>query len=92
MIVNLNVMCKVQLNELGKAIWMSQIDALPPEVQEQHPEVVSAIKNSIDEHNCLELELWKVMNIFGRYISQVDSPFKVNTLELNKNPNFGNFS
>ena len=92
MVVNLDVMCKVQLNELGKVIWLSQIDSLPPEVQEKHPEVVSAIKNSIDEHGCLELELWKVMNIFGRYISQVDCPFKVNTLELNKNPNFAKLS
>ena len=90
MIVNLNVMCKVQLNDLGKVIWLSQIDAIPEDIQKEHPEVVSAIKNSIDEQDCLELELWKIMNIFGRYIGQVDSPFKVNTLELNKNPNFGN--
>ena len=89
MIVNLNTMCKVKLNELGKVIWMSQIDSLPEEMK-NNPEVVSNIKNKIDEDNCVELELWGIMNLFGPYISPVKSPFVSTTIEINKNPNFGN--
>ena len=39
MVVNLNVLCKVQLNEIGKQIWLSQIDSLPEEVRTAHPEI-----------------------------------------------------
>ena len=92
MVVNLDVMCKVQLNELGKVIWMSQVDNIPEEVRQSNPELVTAIKNKIDENNCVELELWGIMNIFGPYISPVKMPFASTTIELSKNPNLGNRS
>lgn len=90
MIVNLNTMCKVKLNELGKVIWLSQIDSLPEDVK-NNPEVVTNIKNRIDKEGCVELELWGVMNLFGPYLSPVKSPFVSTTIEINKNPNFGNY-
>ena len=89
MVVNLNVMCKVQLNELGKVIWLSQIDELPEEVRHNKPEIIDAIKNKIDSDDCVELELWGIMNVFGPYMSQARMPFARTTIELNKNPNFG---
>lgn len=88
MIVNLNVMCKVKLNELGKVIWLSQIDSLPEDVKQNQPEVVEQIRSKIDADGYIELELWGIMNVFGQYISPVQSPFEINTLELHKNPNF----
>ena len=88
MIVNLNVLCKVQLNELGKVIWISQLDELPEEVVDSRPDIVAEIHNKIDENDCIEMELWRIMNIFGRYISDKSSPFTRCTIELNKNPNF----
>ena len=91
MVVNLNVLCKVQLNEIGKQIWLSQIDSLPEEVRTAHPEIEATIKSQIDDNDCVECELWGIMNVFGPYISPASSPFKVFTIELNKNPNFGNF-
>ena len=90
MIVNLNVMCKVQLNELGKSIWMSQINNIPEDVKASHPDIVDVIEKSIDEYDCVEAELWGIMGLFGPYISQTQSPFRVNTFELKKNINFKN--
>lgn len=84
-------MCKVQLNEVGKMIWLSQVDDLPKEVLEAHPEIAQTIRNQIDENDCLEAELWAIMNVFGQYISPQTSPFRTTTIELNKNPNFGNY-
>lgn len=88
MIVNLNTLCKVKLNELGKVIWMSQIDSLPEEIKTNQPEVIESIRKQIDSEGCVELELWGIMNVFGQYISPVQSPFEVNTIEIKKNPNF----
>lgn len=90
MIINLNTLCKVKLSELGKAVWLAQIDALPEDAK-SNPEIIANIKNQIDSDDCIELELWAIMNVFGRYISPVNSPFRTTTLEINKNPNFGNF-
>lgn len=92
MIVNLNVMCKVQLNEAGKQIWLSQTNGIPEEMLQAHPELPDTLSKMIDENNCLEAELWTIMNVFGPYISQIGIPFTKSTIELNKNPNFGNFS
>lgn len=92
MIVNLNTLCKVQLNEFGKVIWLSQIDSIPEEIKTNKPEVVQAIKDKIDVDNCVELELWGIMSIFGPYMSPVNSPFTIQTIEIKKNPNFGNHS
>lgn len=92
MIVNLNVMCKVKLNELGKAIWMSQVDSLPEDMKSNRPDIVAAIKNTIKEDNTIETELWTIMNIFGPHMNPTSLPFDTTTIELNKNPNFGNYS
>ena len=92
MIVNLNCLCKVQLNEAGKQIWMSQTNGIPEELLQAHPELPDTLSKMIDENNCLEAELWTIMNVFGPYISQIGIPFTRSTIELNKNPNFGNFS
>ena len=91
MIVNLNTLCKVQLNDLGKVIWLSQIDNLPDEMK-SNPEIIANIQNKIDSDDCIEMELWGIMNVFGQYLSPVKSPFTRMTIEINKNPNFGNFS
>lgn len=88
MIVNLNVMTKVQLNELGKQIWLGQIQQLPEDIHQNQPQVIQAIKDRIDENNCIELELWALMSIFGPYISPVETPFTSTTIELKKNINF----
>lgn len=92
MIVNLNVMCKVKLNEFGKAIWLSQVDSLPEDMKNNRPDIVAAIKNAIKEDNTIETELWSIMNIFGPYMTPTSMPFDTTTIELNKNPNFGNYS
>ena len=92
MIVNLNVMCKVKLNELGKVIWLSQVDSLPEDIKSNRPDIVASIQNAIKEDNTLETELWSIMNIFGPYMSPTSMPFDTTTIELNKNPNFGNYS
>ena len=92
MISNLNVLCKVQLNDLGKKIWLAQIDRIPAEVLQNQPDIVTNIQNKIDENNCVELELWAIMNIFGPYVSPVNSPFTRTTIELKQNPNLGNYS
>ena len=91
MIVNIHTLCKVQLNEMGKQIWLHQIEEIPEDVRNQHPEVVKHIKDAIDENNCVQMELWMIMNLFGKYITDVKSPFASTTIEINKNPNFGNF-
>ena len=88
MIINLNTKVKVQLNELGKKIWLHQIEELPPELIEAHPDIVSAIKNQIDDHNCVEMELWALMNLFGPYMNMQQVPFTSTTIEVKKNPNF----
>ena len=88
MIVNLNTLCKVKLNELGKVIWLSQIDNLSEEVKNNKPEIAEAIRNKIDDEDCVELELWGIMNIFGPYMAPVNSPFARSTIDINKNPNF----
>ena len=87
MIVNLNVMCKVKLSELCKMIWLSQIDQLPEETKSD-PMMIANIKNKIDADDCIELELWALMNVFGRYVSPVQSPFATSTITFDKNPNF----
>lgn len=92
MIVNLNVMCKVQLNELGKVIWLSQVDSLPEEIKNNRPDIVASIQNAIKEDNTIETELWSIMNIFGPYMSPSSMPFDNTTIELNKNPNFAKYS
>lgn len=88
MIVNLNTLCKVQLNDFGKQVWLSQIEDIPEEVKLAHPEVETNIRNSIDSEGCVELELWAVMNLFGKYVSPIESPFRINTIDINKNPKF----
>lgn len=88
MIVNLNVMCKVQLNEEGKQIWLSQINGIPDEVKRSHPEIAQSIRNKIDVDGCLELTLWEIMNMFGPYISQTSIPFAQYSIQLHKNPHF----
>ena len=92
MIVNLNVMCKVRLNDFGKVIWLSQVDSLPEDIKNTRPDIVAAIKNAIKEDNTLETELWSIMNIFGPYINPKSMPFDTATIELNRNPKFGNHS
>ena len=92
MIVNLNTMCKVRLNELGKVIWLSQVDQLPDDIKKSNPELVAHIKNQITSDNTLEAELWTIMNVFGPYLNPASMPFRVATLEINKNPNFGKHS
>lgn len=92
MIVNLNTMCKVKLNEQGKAIWMSQLDQIPEEILQMQPDIVEKLTNMIDENNYVESELWTIMNVFGPYISQVSMPFETSTIQIMKNPNFGNHS
>ena len=69
MIVNLNVMCKVKLNELGKVIWLSQVDSLPEDIKNDRLNIVASIQNAIKDDNTLETELWSIMNIFGPYIT-----------------------
>lgn len=91
MIVNLNVLCKVALNDFGKVIWLSQIDSLPEEMKQNNPEIVTAIKNQIDSEDCVEAELWAIMNVFGPYLNPANSPFRSTTIQLDKNPNFGNY-
>ena len=91
MIVNLNTMCKVRLNDLGKKIWLSQIDALPEEILKSQPQIADTIRDKIDKDDCVEIELWGLMNLFGPYITPVMHPFANLTIEINKNPNFGNF-
>lgn len=88
MIVNLNALCKVQLNDLGKQIWLSQIDALPDEIKKTRPDIIAGIKGKIDGDSCIELELWAIMSCFGPYISQTTLPFTSTTIQLDKNPNF----
>ena len=90
MVVNLNTLCKVKLSELGKAVWLAQIDTLPEDAK-NNPEIVANIQNKIGSDDCIELELWAIMNVFGRYVSPVNSPFRTTTIEINKNPNFGNY-
>ena len=90
MIVNLNCLCKVYLNDLGKKIWFSQLEAIDPETAVAHPEIAETIKSMIKEDDSLSTELWTIMNVFGPYLSMVTCPFKTVTIELNKNPNFGN--
>ena len=92
MIVNLNVMCKVRLNDVGKVIWLSQVDSLPEEVKSSRPDIVASIQNAIKEDNTLETELWSIMNIFGPYMTPTSMPFDTTTIELNKNPKFGTHS
>lgn len=92
MIVNLNVMCKVKLNELGKVIWLSQVDSLPEDIKSSRPDIVASIKSAIKEDSTIETELWSIMNIFGPYMNPTSMPFDTTTIELNKNPNFGNYS
>lgn len=87
MIVNLNVKCKVKLNELGKVIWLSQIDSLPDDLK-QDEELICRIKNQIDADGNIEMELWAIMSIFGPYINQHQSPFQTNVLNLEKSPKF----
>ena len=88
MIVNLNVMTKVQLTAEGKQLWLAQIDQLPEEVKTTRPDIVETIKQRVDDNNILEIELWALMSIFGPYITPNSIPFTSTTIELNKNPNF----
>lgn len=88
MIVNLNCLCKVQLSELGKVIWLSQVDSLPEEIKQQHPEIAQTIRNQIDKDDCVEAELWAIMNVFGQYMNPDRSPFRSTCIQLDKNPNF----
>jgi hypothetical protein len=91
MIVNLNCLCKVYLNDLGKQIWLAQLEQLSSEIKKDHPEIEKTIKSAIQPDDSIELELWTIMNVFGPYTSLVTCPFKTVTMELNKNPNFGNY-
>ena len=61
-----------------------------PETAAAHPEIAETIKSMIKEDDSLSTELWTIMNVFGPYLSMVTCPFKTVTIELNKNPNFGN--
>lgn len=88
MIVNLNALCKVQLNDLGKQIWLSQIDALPDEIKKTRPDIIAGIKGQIDKDSFIQLELWAIMSCFGPYINQNTLPFTSTVIELDKNPNF----
>lgn len=92
MIINLNATSKVKLSEFGKVIWMSQIDSLPEDVKNNHPEIIQAIKNQIQPDGTLETELWNIMYLFGRYISPENHPFMTHTVEINRQPNFAKHS
>ena len=91
MIVNLNCQCKVYLNDMGKKIWFSQLEAIDPELAQAHPEIAETIKSMVKDDDSLSAELWTIMDVFGPYISMVTCPFKSTTIELNKNPDFGNY-
>jgi hypothetical protein len=88
MIVNLNVKCKVTLNELGKQAWLSQFHNLPDDFKEAHPEILTTLEGAIDKNNDVEAALWEIMAIFGPYFSMTQSPFDRPSIELNKNPDF----
>lgn len=88
MIVNLNVKCKVTLNELGKQVWLSQFHSLPDEFKAAHPEILTTLEKAIDENGRVETTLWETMMLFGPYLSMTQSPFDSPTVELNKNPDF----
>lgn len=88
MIVNLNIMCKVYVNEIGKQIWLSQINSIDEETRQKHPEIESTIRSMLKEDDSITSELWTIMNVFGPYISMATSPFKITTIEVDKNPNF----
>ena len=92
MVVNLHTLCKVQLNQLGKAIWLSQIELLPEELKNTNPELIEAIKTAVDSEGCVQTELWSIMNIFGPYMSPQSMPFVTTTVELDRNPNFKKIS
>jgi len=91
MIVNLEVLCRVKLNEAGKQIWNAYLSKLPENFKEEHPQVYTELKNRVDADGYFESALWEVMQLFGPFISQHGTPFEVNTLDLDKNPNFGNY-
>ena len=89
MIVNINTLCKVELNDFGKAIWLSQVDSLPENMKTE--EIIDAIKSKIDSNDCVEAELWVIMNVFGPYINHANIPFRSTTIQLDRNPKIGNF-
>lgn len=87
MIVNLNVKCKVILNDLGKQAWLSQFHSLPDELKEDHPEILDLLTSAIGKDNGVEATLWEIMALFGPYISMTNSPFESTTIELHRNLN-----
>ena len=91
MIVNLNCNCKVILNDKGRTVWRSVIEQLPEQLVASHPDIVKSLEKRVSSEGVFEAPLWEIMQIFGPFISQVETPFHINTLELNHNPNFGNY-
>ena len=88
MIVNLNCLCKVHLTDVGKQIWLQQLEGIPEEFIQAMPDLPQQIKDAIKEDDTLELPLWQVMNLYGQFISDKSLPFKTTTIEINKNPDF----
>lgn len=91
MVVNLNVLCKVHLNETGKQMYNNLINQLPEELFQHNPNLFSILNQRISPEGYFEGPLWEVMSIFGSYLSQTTSPFTSTCIELQKNPDFGNY-
>lgn len=88
MIVNLNVKCKVILNELGKKVWLNRFHYLSDEFKEAHPEILDALESAIGKDDSVEAPLWEIMSVFGPYLSMTSNPFNSTTIELQKALNF----
>ena len=89
MIVNLNVECKVKLNDLGKQVWLHQFNGLPEDMKNSHPEILTALQSAINPDDTIKTTLWEIMSVFGPYLTMTSNPFSSTTIELIKNLNLG---
>ena len=88
MIVNLNILCKLQLNDYGKQVWLSQFECLPDDIKQSRPDILETLKSAIDDNGVVQTTLWEAMAIFGPFITMTNSPFASPTVQLMRNINF----
>lgn len=74
---NINDYVKVKLTEKGKRIYYHQFDDMNEVIQQINGNLIKPPELSYDDDGYVELQMWHLMEIFGRYLyNECDIPFE----------------
>lgn len=74
---NINDYVKVKLTEKGQYIYYHQFDDMNEVIQQIDGSLISPPELKYDDDGYVELQMWHLMEIFGRYLyNGCDIPFE----------------